>query len=37
VKTLAGDGTRVVGIHDRAGAILNGLALVLEKNGARKP
>jgi predicted Zn finger-like uncharacterized protein len=37
VKTLAGDGTRVIGIHDRAGAILNGLALVLEKNGDRKP
>jgi hypothetical protein len=37
LKTLAGDGTRVIGIHCRSGAILNGLALVLERNGEGKP
>jgi len=37
LKTLAGDGRRVLGINCRQGAILNGLALVLEKNGAAKP
>jgi predicted Zn finger-like uncharacterized protein len=37
VKTLAGDGTRVIGIHCRSGAILNGLALVLERPGDAKP
>jgi hypothetical protein len=29
VKSLAGDGSRVIGIVNRQGAILNGLALVL--------
>jgi hypothetical protein len=37
LKTLAGDGTRVNGIHCRQGAILNGLALVVDKNGPAKP
>ncbi|HEV3443140.1 MAG TPA: zinc-ribbon domain-containing protein [Gemmataceae bacterium] len=32
-KTLAGDGRKVIGIHCRQGAILNGIALVLERQG----
>jgi hypothetical protein len=37
LKTLAGDGTRVIGLVCRQGAILDGLALVVEKSGEGKP
>jgi hypothetical protein len=36
-KTLGGDGTRVIGIVNRQGAILNGVALVLDPAGGKKP